>query len=306
MGKDHAAAWLPRFSLSSLPPARCSLLPCAMLFSPLAIFAYALLTARMTSAAFHLRSPFVKDSDSDSSSQANSDEEEHGVCKRTPLEEVMSPLPVMRLYPRADGDPTVGLPGVNASIGGVNAGIGNVNITIGNVTVAAGDIELENITIGNVTVIVSVAFNGGNAGPATQTSISSSATSISSSTSTAGSTTSDSTTITQNAGASPTASPDGLDRRQEGTTSTVTTSDTSSPTSTIDLPAPTVTGDPIGVGVGPVDASVGNITVAVGNINVSLGNISIKNVTIGNIFVLVQLGDPLANNSLVNNLIDGL
>ncbi|EJD49667.1 hypothetical protein AURDEDRAFT_161227 [Auricularia subglabra TFB-10046 SS5] len=272
-----------------------------MLFGALAAFIYALFATRLAVAAFHLRSPFgnpVKDGDSESRS---GHDDEHGVCKHTPLEEVTSPFPPLRLYPRDPGDPGVGLPGVNASVGGIKAGIGNVNVSIGNVSVAAGNIELENITIGNVTVIVSVAFNGGNAGPATATTISSSANSISSSTSAAGSTTSTSTTST----ITPTTTPDALfnaiNRRQEDTTS-----GGSSPTTTIDLPAPTVTGDPIGIGVGPVDASVGNITIAVGNINVTLGDISIKNVTIGNVFVLIQLGDPLRNDSILNNLIDAV
>lgn len=83
------------------------------MFAPFALVAYALFTARMATAAFHLRSPFVKDSDS-----KPADNEEHGVCKRTPLDDV-SPLPALRLYAR--DEPTVGLPGVNASIGGVNA-----------------------------------------------------------------------------------------------------------------------------------------------------------------------------------------
>jgi hypothetical protein len=70
----------------------------------------------------------------------------------------------------------------------------------------------------------------------------------------------------------------------------------------------------VNAGVGSVDTEIGNITIFVGNVNVSLGDgswrfyiqtslfmitdticfllVKIKNVTIGNIFVLVQIGQP--------------
>ncbi|KAE9398167.1 hypothetical protein BT96DRAFT_957712 [Gymnopus androsaceus JB14] len=177
----------------------------------------------------------------------------------------------------------VGLPSVGLTLGNITTKLGNINLTVTNVTISVGDIEIENITIGNITVIISVPLPG--ASPINAFSASAMSPAISTSQSS------------------------GLFRmKRQDSTSTLTTL-TPTPTSTSSsssgaLSIPSVTasvgGGPISAGAGNVDTEIGNITIFVGNVNVSIGNVDIKNVSIGNIFILVQIGQPDLTGAIGN------
>ncbi|KAJ3868874.1 hypothetical protein EV359DRAFT_70312 [Lentinula novae-zelandiae] len=181
---------------------------------------------------------------------------------------------------------------------GTDVGVPSVGLTLGNITTKLGNVNLtiENITIGNITVIVSVPLPG--ASPINAFSASTASQSITTSTASATSTISPSTTVSQ--------SSTGLFRmkRQDSSTSLITITPSPTSTSGVGLPNPTVSasvgGGPVGLGAGNVDTEIGNITIFVGNVNVSVGDVSIKNVTIGNIFVLVQIGQPDLNGAIGN------
>jgi len=191
---------------------------------------------------------------------------------------------------------------VSASTGPISAGIGNINITVGNVTVEAGDINIENIVIGDITVLVSVALSaqGSPTGTIVGTAIPS--TSIASSTATGSTISNSGTAITITPTPAPTASVAGA-KRQDTAISVPAVSLPSVSLPSVTASATAGVGD-VGVNVGSVAASVGNITLTVGNILVKLGSITIKNVTIGNILVAVQLGQPSNSNvSLIQGLL---
>ncbi|KAJ7705339.1 hypothetical protein B0H17DRAFT_1193037 [Mycena rosella] len=203
----------------------------------------------------------------------------------------------------AGGDATVGvdLPNVGLTLGNITTKLGNINLTVTNVTISVGNIDIENISIGNITVIVTVPLPG--ASPINAFSAGSAATSISTSTGSATSTVSPPTSVTQTA-TSETGSFLQRLKRQDSS------APTSSPTTTsggISLPTVTVGGGDVSAGAGNVDTEIGNITIFVGNVNVSVGDVKIKNVTIGNIFVLVQIGQPDLNGALGNltNALEG-
>ncbi|KAJ7041429.1 hypothetical protein C8F04DRAFT_1080063 [Mycena alexandri] len=211
------------------------------------------------------------------------------------------------LEKRADGDSGTGdgsvgvtLPSVGLTLGNITTKLGNINLTVTNVTISVGNVDIENIEIGNITVIVSVPLPG--ASPINAFSASSAATSIATSTSTGTSTISPPVSVSQ------TASSDAnflqRVRRQQDSSSS------SPPTTTISgvgLPTVTVGGGDVNAGAGNVDTEIGNITIFVGNVNVSIGDVKIRNVTIGNIFVLVQIGQPDLNGALGNltNALEG-
>jgi len=210
------------------------------------------------------------------------------------------------LEKRADGDSggdgSVGvtLPSVGLTLGNITTKLGNINLTVTNVTISVGNVDIENIEIGNITVIVSVPLPG--ASPINAFSASSAPTSIATSTSTGTSTISPPVSVTQ------TASSDAnflqRVRRQQDSSSSLPPTTT---TSGIGLPTVTVGGGDVSAGAGNVDTEIGNITIFVGNVNVSIGDVKIKNVTIGNIFVLVQIGQPDLNGALGNltNALEG-
>ncbi|GAW00899.1 hypothetical protein LENED_002456 [Lentinula edodes] len=238
--------------------------------------------------------------------------------------------PHKQLQRRATGDSGngtdvgvgVNVPSVVLTLGNITTKLGNINLTVTkwvlvsmfhlitfllfrwsmtldsvtNVTISVGNIDIENITIGNITVIVSVPLPG--ASPINAFSASTASQSITTSTASATSTISPSTTVSQ--------SSTGLFRmkRQDSSTSLITITPSPTSTSGVGLPNPTVSasvgGGPVGLGAGNVDTEIGNITIFVGNVNVSVGDVSIKNVTIGNIFVLVQIGQPDLNGAIGN------
>ncbi|KAJ6525946.1 hypothetical protein B0H19DRAFT_1084572 [Mycena capillaripes] len=209
------------------------------------------------------------------------------------------------LEKRADGDSGTGdggvgvtLPSVGLTLGNITTKLGNINLTVTNVTISVGSIDIENIEIGNITIIVSVPLPG--ASPINAFSASSAASSIATSTSTGTSTVSPPVSVSQ------TASSDAgflqRVRRQQDSSLPPTTT-----TSGIGLPTVTVGGGDVSAGAGNVDTEIGNITIFVGNVNVSVGDVKIKNVTIGNIFVLVQIGQPDLTGALGNltNALEG-
>ncbi|KAJ3749575.1 hypothetical protein DFH05DRAFT_692729 [Lentinula detonsa] len=190
----------------------------------------------------------------------------------------------------------VDLPSVGLTLGNITTKLGNINLTVTNVTISVGNIDIENITIGNISIIVSVPLPG--ASPINAFSASTASQSITSSTASATSTISPTTTVSQSSA--------GLFRMKRQDSSTGLTTITPTPTSTSDvgLPNPTVSasvgGGPVGIGAGNVDTEIGNITIFVGNVNVSVGDVNIKNVSVGNIFVLVQIGQPDLNGAIGN------
>ncbi|KIJ43163.1 hypothetical protein M422DRAFT_31054 [Sphaerobolus stellatus SS14] len=185
----------------------------------------------------------------------------------------------------------VGLPSVGLSLGNITTKLGNINLTVTNITISVGNIDVENIEIGNITVIVSVPLPG--ASPIQAFSAFTSATSISSSTATATSTVSPATSVTQAAR---------FFRRQDDSLTTVTPTPTPTETSGGSGPVATatVTGGPVSLDTGSIDTEIGNITIFVGNVNVSLGDVKIRNVTIGNVFVFVQVGQPDLTGAIGN------
>ncbi|THU99667.1 hypothetical protein K435DRAFT_837572 [Dendrothele bispora CBS 962.96] len=216
---------------------------------------------------------------------------EDSICERAPY----------GLARRADGDGSDGgggisvgagvdLPSVGLSLGNITTKLGNINLTVTNVTISLGNVDVEDISIGNISVIVSVPLPG--ASPVQAFSAFTPGSSISSSTATPTSTVS-STSTTQAA----TTSSGFFQRlvRQESDTDVDTTS--SVPVvPTVTLPSAsataTVSGGPVDLGTGNINTEIGNITILVGHVNVSVGDIKIKNITVGNIFVLVQIGQP--------------
>ncbi|KAJ7328726.1 hypothetical protein DFH08DRAFT_883109 [Mycena albidolilacea] len=208
------------------------------------------------------------------------------------------------LEKRADGDDggdaTVGvnLPSVGLSLGNITTKLGNINLTVTNVTISVGNIDIEDITIGNITIIVSVPLPG--ASPINAFSASSAATSIATSTSTGTSTVSPPVSVTQTASAG--SFLQRLKRQDSGSSSAPAT------TTTPSLPTVTVGGGDVSAGAGSVDTEIGNITIFVGNVNVSVGDVKVKNVSIGNIFVLVQIGQPDINGAIGNltNALSGI
>ncbi|KAJ7277446.1 hypothetical protein C8J57DRAFT_1309283 [Mycena rebaudengoi] len=219
--------------------------------------------------------------------------------------EADAPEPTVCLYDRrttlqkrADGDDGgdggggvgVNLPNVGLSLGNITTKLGNINLTVTNVTIAVGNVEIENISIGNITIIVSVPLPG--ASPINAFSASSAATSIATSTGTGTSTVSPPVSVTQTSNNN-----NFLQRMKRQDAPSSPPSSTSNDPS---LPTVTVGGGDVNAGVGSVDTEIGNITIFVGNVNVSLGDVKIKNVTIGNIFVLVQIGQPDLNGAIGN------
>ncbi|KAJ7478735.1 hypothetical protein B0H11DRAFT_2194293 [Mycena galericulata] len=193
-----------------------------------------------------------------------------------------------------DGSVGVTLPSVGLTLGNITTKLGNINLTVTNVTISVGNIDIENINIGNITIIVSVPLPG--ASPINAFSASSAATSIATSTGTATSTVSPPTSVTQ------TASGDAgsfLQRIKRQDSSSPTSPPTTT-TSGVSLPTVTVGGGNVSAGAGNVDTEIGNITIFVGNVNVSIGDVNVKNVTIGNIFVLVQIGQPDLTGAIEN------
>ncbi|KAJ7128661.1 hypothetical protein C8R44DRAFT_851016 [Mycena epipterygia] len=211
---------------------------------------------------------------------------------------------------RADGDDggdaTVGvnLPNVGLSLGNITTKLGNINLTVTNVTISVGNIDIENIDIGNITVIVSVPLPG--ASPINAFSTSSAATSISTSTGSATSTVSPPTSVTQTASVSADAG-SFLQRMKRQDSSVAPTSPPTTTSSGVSLPTVTVGGGDVNAGAGNVDTEIGNITIFVGNVNVSIGDVKVRNVSIGNIFVLVQIGQPDLTGAISNltNTLDG-
>ncbi|KAJ7110734.1 hypothetical protein C8R43DRAFT_1042041 [Mycena crocata] len=212
------------------------------------------------------------------------------------------------LEKREDGDDGSGggvgvdLPSVGLSLGNITTKLGNINLTVTNVTIAVGNIEIENIVIGNISVIVSVPLPG--ASPINAFSASSAATSISTSTSTPTSTVSTPISATQ------TASSDAgsfLQRLRRQDSSSAPTSPPTTTSSDVGLPTVTVGGGDVNAGAGNVDTEIGNITIFVGNVNVSIGDVKVKNVSVGNIFILVQIGQPDLTGALGNltNALEG-
>ncbi|KAJ7186641.1 hypothetical protein C8R46DRAFT_1341982 [Mycena filopes] len=211
-----------------------------------------------------------------------------------------------------DGGVGVTLPSVGLTLGNITTKLGNINLTVTNVTISVGNIDIENIVIGNITVIVSVPLPG--ASPINAFSASSAATSIATSTASGTSTISPPVSVSQT-GTSFSSSPSNSDpassgflqrvRRQADSSSGSTPPTTT--TSGVGLPTVTVGGGDVSAGAGNVDTEIGNITIFVGNVNVSIGDVKVKNVTIGNIFVLVQIGQPDLNGALGNltNALEG-
>ncbi|KAF5344371.1 hypothetical protein D9758_013270 [Tetrapyrgos nigripes] len=235
----------------------------------------------------------------------------------------------LTLMKRADGDDGdgnsgvgvgvgVNLPSVGLSLGNITTKLGNINLTVTNVTIALGNVDVENISIGNITVIVSVPLPG--ASPVNAFSAFTPGSSIASSTATPTSTVSSTsvsqpaTTISGTLGATSTAGLLQRIIRQESDSSTslsanppvptVSTGSGSGSIPTVSLPDTSATasvgGGPIGLNTGSVSTEIGNISILVGHINVSVGDIKIKNITLGNIFVLVQIGQPDLNGALGN------
>ncbi|KAJ7465681.1 hypothetical protein FB451DRAFT_1561413 [Mycena latifolia] len=208
---------------------------------------------------------------------------------------------------RADGDDggdaTVGvdLPNVGLTLGNITTKLGNINLTVTNVTISVGNIDIENISIGNITVIVSVPLPG--ASPINAFSASSAATSISTSTGTATSTISPPVSVTQTASADTGNFLQRLKRQDSSASASPPATTTTGPS----LPTVTVGGGDVSAGAGNVDTEIGNITIFVGNVNVSIGDVKVKNVTIGNIFVLVQIGQPDLTGAIGNltNTLEG-
>ncbi|KAJ7186626.1 hypothetical protein C8R46DRAFT_1273364 [Mycena filopes] len=223
------------------------------------------------------------------------------------------------LEKRADGDDGgsgnggvgVALPSVGLTLGNITTKLGNINLTVTNVTISVGNIDIENIEIGNITIIVSVPLPG--ASPVNAFSASSAATSIATSTAKGTSTisppvsvTQTATTISSNPSNSDAASSGFLQRvrRQADSLTSILPTLT---TSGIGLPTVSVGGGNVNAGGGNIDTEIGNITIFVGNVNVSIGDVKVKNVSIGNIFVLVQIGQPDLNGALGNltNALEG-
>ncbi|KAJ7078790.1 hypothetical protein C8R44DRAFT_895851 [Mycena epipterygia] len=201
---------------------------------------------------------------------------------------------------RADGDDggDATLPSVGLTLGNITTKLGNINLTVTNVTISVGNIDIENINIGNISIIISVPLPG--ASPINAFSASSAATSIATSTGTATSTVSPPMSATQTASADSGSFLQRLKRQDSSSAPTTTTSDPS-------LPTVTVGGGDVNAGAGNIDTEIGNITIFVGNVNVSIGDVNVKNVTIGNIFVLVQIGQPDLTGAIGNltNAIEG-
>ncbi|KAH7098843.1 hypothetical protein BKA62DRAFT_334757 [Auriculariales sp. MPI-PUGE-AT-0066] len=230
--------------------------------------------------------------------------------------DVCENMPNSRLARRADTDVggdvgvSVGLPQLGLSLGNITTKLGNINLTVTNVTIATGDIELENIHIGNITIIVSVPLPG--ASPVSAFSAISSSTSISTSTGTGSSSVFKGTTVTQSGTTVTETVSSNLKRharRQDtsdsSTPGTPTTDPTGSGTTVSGGASATVTGSPITLDTGNVYTEIGNISIFVGHVNVSVGDVKIKNVTLGNIFVLVQIGQPDLNG-LVGNITNSI
>ncbi|KAJ7679485.1 hypothetical protein DFH06DRAFT_1121171 [Mycena polygramma] len=205
---------------------------------------------------------------------------------------------------RADGDPGGGsvgvdLPNVGLTLGNITTKLGNINLTVTNVTISVGSIDIANIDIGNITIIVSVPLPG--ASPIKAFSASSAASSIATSTASGTSTNSPAVSVTQTA-----TSISGMQRVKRQDSGSSPPASTTTP-GLPSLPTVTVGGGSVNAGAGNIDTDIGNITIFVGNVNVSVGDVKIKNVTIGNIFVLVQIGQPDITGALGNltNALEG-
>ncbi|KAJ7679451.1 hypothetical protein DFH06DRAFT_1415607 [Mycena polygramma] len=211
---------------------------------------------------------------------------------------------------RADGDSGSGsvgvdLPNVGLTLGNITTKLGNINLTVTNVTISIGSIDIENIEIGNITVIVSVPLPG--ASPVNAFSASSAASSIATSTATGTSTNSPPVSVTQTATSGNNFLQRVVKRQDSSSSPPVSTTIPSLPS----LPTVTIGGGDVSAGAGNVDTEIGNITIFVGNVNVSVGDglitVKIRNVSIGNIFVLVQIGQPDITGALGNltNALEG-
>ncbi|KAF9254948.1 hypothetical protein L218DRAFT_1082099 [Marasmius fiardii PR-910] len=212
---------------------------------------------------------------------------------------------------RADGDDGTGnggvgvgvnLPSVGLSLGNITTKLGNINLTVTNVTIALGNVDVENVSVGNISIIVSVPLPG--ASPVQAFSAFSSSTSIATSTATGTSTVS-STSTTQ------TATSSGFLRQRLGRQDSGeggTTASTSPPIVSLPTVTATVGGGPVSLDTGRIDTEIGNISILVGHVNVSVGDVKIKNITLGNIFVLVQIGQPDLTGALGNltNTLNGI
>ncbi|KAL0576771.1 hypothetical protein V5O48_005213 [Marasmius crinis-equi] len=209
------------------------------------------------------------------------------------------------LVKRADGDDGDGNGGI-----GVGVNLPSVGLSLGNITTKLGNINLtvEDVSIGNISIIVTVPLPG--ASPIQAFSAFTSGTSIDTSTAAPTSTVT-STSATQPATTSSGFFRQRLARQESGDDgSSTTTSTDASPPTTISLPTATATvgGGPVNLNTGSVDTEIGNITIFVGNVNVSVGDVKIKNITLGNIFVLVQIGQPDLTGALGNltNSLNGI
>ncbi|THU77536.1 hypothetical protein K435DRAFT_812360, partial [Dendrothele bispora CBS 962.96] len=228
---------------------------------------------------------------------------EKRVTERRGLEDSLCERASYGLMRRADGDGGSGsggisvgagvdLPSVGLSLGNITTKLGNINLTVTNVTIALGSVDVENISVGNISIIVSVPLPG--ASPVNAFSAFTPGSSISSSTASPTSTVS-STSTTQ--GATTTSGFFQRLVRQQSDTGVDTTASvpvTGVPTVTLPSASATasVSGGPVNLDTGSVNTEIGNITIEVGHVNVSVGDIKIRNITLGNIFVLVQIGQP--------------
>lgn len=201
-----------------------------------------------------------------------------------------------------DGSAPADSVGVALGSATVKAKLGNINITVKNVTISTGKIDVQDITIGNITVLVNVNLAElgkllpiGNLTLPQLPSVSlpiTLPTLVSSSTQVEGSTVI--TTVT------PTATDTLVDDRIRRDATNIhlgprQTSVPSLPSASVDIK----TGDIV------VDAEIGNITLSVDTINVTIGDVTLKNISIGNILVLVNLGTQ-ADLSNLTNLVAGV
>lgn len=240
-------------------------------------------------------------SDSDSSHR-----EERNVCDISQLSELLrrdaSPPPSGRPYglvrrQSSGGDGSGDSVGVELGNTTVRAKLGNINITVQNVTISTGKIEVEDITIGNITVLVNVNLAELGKllplGNLTLPQLPSVSLPITLPTLAAASTTVTGTSIETTVTPSATTSTGGADVdriRREATSVVLGKRQTTVP------PLPSASVD-IGTGDILVDAEIGNITLSVENINVTVGDVTLKNISVGNVLVLVNLG---TQNDLTN------
>ncbi|KAF8214261.1 hypothetical protein K438DRAFT_1956348 [Mycena galopus ATCC 62051] len=240
---------------------------------------------------------------------------------------------------RADGDGDSGggtsvgvsLPSVGLTLGNITTKLGNINLTVTNVTISVGNIDIENITIGNITIIVSVPLPG--ASPINAFSASTAATSISTSTNTGTSTVSPPTGSSGRTNL-PLSHP--RPQYEHALTAPVTVTASGGPINAGAGNVDTEIGN-ITIFVGNINVSVGDgafarvfftsslkpfilrlpapssptpaiyLSPATGTSSrvliittSSCFTVNISNVSIGNIFVLVQIGQPDLNGALGN------